>query len=77
MEAIYNFRLSINDKTCTITMDAEKIEDIEVSKQMKLLKTFTELNKKVKNIMELADNTNQEDKKESDETGAEKQNTVS
>lgn len=73
MEAIYNFKLSINDKTCTITMDAEKIEDIEVGKQMKLLKTFTELNKKVKNIME----EGQGDTTDNNGTDPEKQNTGS
>lgn len=73
MEAIYNFKLSINDKTCTITMNAEKIEDIEVGKQMKLLKTFTELNKKVKNIME----EGQGDTADNNGTDPEKQNTGS
>ena len=73
MEAIYNFKLSINDKTCTITMNAEKIEDIEVGKQMKLLKTFTELNKKVKNIME----EGQGDTTDNNGTDPEKQNTGS
>lgn len=51
MEAVFNFKVVINDTKCAITMSQEKIDNVEITQQQALLKIFCDLNKKVDNLI--------------------------
>ena len=51
MEAIFSFKVVINDTECTTTMGMEKMEGLDCEKVATLSKFFATINNKVKNIM--------------------------
>lgn len=52
MEAIFNFRVEINNAKSVVTMSQEKVENMEISTQQALLKIFMDVEKKVRNLLE-------------------------
>lgn len=54
MEAIFSFKVVLNDTECTTTMGMEKMEGLDCEKVATLSKFFAGINNKVKNIMGMA-----------------------
>lgn len=51
MEAIFSFKVVLNDTECTTTMGIEKMDGLDCEKVATLSKFFAGINNKVKNIM--------------------------